>query len=161
MSPRRRERKSGRPAAFWDIIEKVFGRSGLKGRIKENQVFTVWERAVGEGIVKNARPVAVREGVLTIEARNNTWMQELSLLREDLIRELNTALGWEAIRELRFRVADSEIAPARDVGTNIKPSPKRVDVKTAGDIERHLDEISDPEMRKALRGLMERGAAKK
>lgn len=146
-------------------MEKLFRRRGLKGRIKENQVFMVWDKAVGEGICKNARPVAVREGVLTIEAGSNTWLQELSFLREDLIRELNSALGWDAISDLRFRVADSAIASSGNIGAPHaappQPQKKRVDAKTADDIERHLDGIEDPELRNALRGFMERGAGRR
>jgi predicted nucleic acid-binding Zn ribbon protein len=62
-----------------------------------------WERAVGPAIAAAARPTAERNGVLTVTCDAAVWAQELDLMASQLLALLNSALGTEAIRELRCR----------------------------------------------------------
>jgi predicted nucleic acid-binding Zn ribbon protein len=64
-----------------------------------------WERAAGAVIAAEARPLAEREGVLTIGCSASVWAQELDLMAADLVARLNAELGEEAIRRLRFVTA--------------------------------------------------------
>jgi predicted nucleic acid-binding Zn ribbon protein len=68
------------------------------GRVQE-----VWERTVGAAIAASARPVAERDGVLTVSCQAAVWAQELDLMAGALIPRLNGALGSQSIRELRCR----------------------------------------------------------
>ncbi len=67
------------------------------------RVQEVWERTSGPAIAGAARPSAERDGVLTVTCAAAVWAQELDLMADELILRLNTALGAEAIRELRCR----------------------------------------------------------
>jgi len=67
------------------------------------RVQTLWEQAVGTAIATAARPVAEREGTLTISCEAAVWAQELDLMSEELTERLNAALGERAILELRCR----------------------------------------------------------
>jgi len=69
------------------------------------RVQEVWERAVGPGIAAAARPIAERDGVLSVTCEAAVWAQELDLMAADLIARLNAALAGEHIRELRCRTA--------------------------------------------------------
>lgn len=67
------------------------------------RVQEAWERTAGPAIAASARPVAERDGVLTITCVAAVWAQELDLMSAELVRRLNDALGCERIRELRCR----------------------------------------------------------
>jgi predicted nucleic acid-binding Zn ribbon protein len=64
-----------------------------------------WEQVAGPAIAAAARPTAEHDGVLTIVCEASVWAQELDLMAADLVPALNSALGVEAIRELRCRTA--------------------------------------------------------
>ena len=62
-----------------------------------------WSAAVGREIAEHARPVAEREGVVTVSCRSATWTAELSMLSTRLLEGLNRELGDGApVRALRF-----------------------------------------------------------
>ncbi len=63
----------------------------------------VWESAAGTAVASAARPTAERDGVLTVTCTAAVWAQELNLMANQLIEQLNSALGEQAIRELRCR----------------------------------------------------------
>ncbi len=67
------------------------------------RVQEIWERTVGPGIAAAAEPTAERNGVLTVTCEAAVWAQELDLMAAELIPRLNSALGEDAIRELRCR----------------------------------------------------------
>jgi predicted nucleic acid-binding Zn ribbon protein len=69
------------------------------------RVQEVWERAVGPVVAAAGAPTAERAGVLTVTCTASVWAQELDLMARELIPRLNSALGSESIRELRFRTA--------------------------------------------------------
>ncbi len=83
--------------ALGDLADSLQPRTAL-GRIQ-----TAWEPAVGPTIAAIARPVAEREGVLSVACESSVWAQELDLLSSELIAAINSQLGDEAIVKLRCR----------------------------------------------------------
>jgi predicted nucleic acid-binding Zn ribbon protein len=67
------------------------------------RVQEVWPQAAGPAIASAARPVAERDGVLTVVCEAAVWAAELELLAGEVIPRLNEALGAETVRELRCR----------------------------------------------------------
>jgi predicted nucleic acid-binding Zn ribbon protein len=67
------------------------------------RVQEIWEAAAGPAIASSARPTAERSGVLTVTCAAAVWAQELDLMSVELVQKLNSALGEDAIRELRCR----------------------------------------------------------
>ena len=67
------------------------------------RVQEIWERTTGPSIAAAARPTAEHGGVLTVTCEAAVWAQELDLMAGELVPRLNSALGSQAIRELRCR----------------------------------------------------------
>jgi predicted nucleic acid-binding Zn ribbon protein len=64
-----------------------------------------WARTVGSVVAENARPIAEREGVVTVACTASVWAQELELLGPQLVARINAALGRPAVSSLRCRVS--------------------------------------------------------
>ncbi len=52
------------------------------------EVEKIWEKTVEEKIKKNATILSFKQGVLTIGAKNPTWRNEISLLKEQIKKKL-------------------------------------------------------------------------
>jgi len=144
-----RQEKRSSPARVGDLLDSVLGRLGLRKRIKENEVFLVWEEAVGETVARNV-----------IETKDNVWMQELSMLRQGIVEKINELLGWDAVRELRFRIGPLDREPLRaSIPHKKKPEhpPEKLDLQTEREMEEALAGIEDEELKAALRSMMTRG----
>jgi len=64
----------------------------------------VWEETVGRKIAAAGRPMAERDGVLTIACTDAVWAAELDLMGPELVARLNRTLGDEPVHRLRCRV---------------------------------------------------------
>ena len=66
------------------------------------EVQRAWPEAAGS-FATAARPVAERDGVLTVACASAVWAQELDLMSERVLDRLNAALGRPALRRLRVQ----------------------------------------------------------
>jgi predicted nucleic acid-binding Zn ribbon protein len=63
-----------------------------------------WGEVVGPDIAAHARPVAVRDGTLVVEADDPTWASQLKWLGADLLRRLAEAAGEPVADHVEVRV---------------------------------------------------------
>lgn len=95
--------KMKRPLPVSALLETVFAGKPAQARIREARAWLFWEEAVGAHIASKATPVAFRDGTLTIRVSNSPWMQQLSLMKHDIISSLNAAMGEDLVTDLFFR----------------------------------------------------------
>jgi predicted nucleic acid-binding Zn ribbon protein len=77
--------------------------TGLAPATTLARIQEAWPAAAGATIAAAARPVAEREGVLTLECESSVWANELDLMGAELIGSINARLGRDAVRALRCR----------------------------------------------------------
>jgi len=104
-------RQAPRPIAA--AIEPLLREAAPATRLARVQ--SCWDRAVGATVSAEARPVAEREGVVTVACASAVWAQELQLLSGDLLERLRRTAGFPGepapLRGLRFVVEPSERRP--------------------------------------------------
>lgn len=93
--------RRGAPRSLSPALERLTG--ALAPATTLARVQEVWEAAAGSAIAAAARPVAERDGVLTVLCEASVWAQELGLMAGEIVPRLNAALGSELVRELRCR----------------------------------------------------------
>ena len=76
---------------------------GLDRKVKEKEIFTRWDSIVGTAIATNAVPARFSGGTLWIRVASAAWRQELVLMREELRRTINSAIGTDLVREIVLR----------------------------------------------------------
>ena len=68
------------------------------------EVQSAWPAVAGAALAAAASPISERSGTVTVECESAVWAQELELLRPDLTRRLDEALGGGRVERLRFIV---------------------------------------------------------
>ena len=75
---------------------------GLEAGIMGWRAVREWPDAVGPRVARRARAVSFQEGTLIVEVEGSAWLQELSMLKRDLVRQVNGRLGGPHVRDLRL-----------------------------------------------------------
>ena len=83
-------------------IKTFLNKHGLKKGVNQNTAIVLWGEVVGEKISKNTEAISVEHGILTVTVSNPTWRQELVFKQQEIINQLNTKLGQNTIKEVRF-----------------------------------------------------------
>lgn len=140
-----------RPQPISSLLESVFAGKPAQKRLREAKAWQFWEEAVGAHIASKAAPVAFRDGTLTVRVSGSAWMQQLSLMKLDIISQLNNAIGFPLVNDLFFR--QGTILKKEDEHT-----AESVQKRSLSDFEKkQLQErtltVADPELRQAFISL--------
>ena len=136
-------------------LVKMLKAQGLEGRLQEYRVFGLWEKAVGKVIARHAQPYSLRGKKMTLVVDSPAWMQQLSLLKPEIIEKVNRRLGHNAIRDITLKLG--EVAPRGDAPQELSvPVPADLARDEREKIEHALQEIPDAEIRESVRRVMEK-----
>lgn len=84
-------------------IQSSLRRLGIVRKVKRSQAVAMWEDVVGPAAAKVSKAVTCRDGILFVEVKNSVWATELSLLKRDILKQLNRRLGGGTVKDIRFR----------------------------------------------------------
>jgi Dna[CI] antecedent DciA-like protein len=133
---------------------RILKARGMEGRLHEYRIFGLWGRTVGPAIARHAQPHALRGKKLALLVDSPAWMQQLSLMKPEIIEKLNRELGGATIADLTMRLGEVALPgePEADEGsTDVALSADELDA-----IERYVRDIGDSETREAIRRVIEK-----
>ncbi|MFA5074124.1 MAG: DUF721 domain-containing protein [Nitrospirota bacterium] len=126
---------------------------GLESRLNEYRIFDQWQKTVGEGIARHAQPLSLRGRKLTLIVDSPAWMQQLSLLKPEIIRKVNESLGRETVQQIL--VKPGEIMPM-PVATEAPEMGGELSREEQAAVETCLQRIDDTDVREILRRVIEK-----
>jgi predicted nucleic acid-binding Zn ribbon protein len=138
-----------------ETIEKLLASRGLGAKLKEYRIFGRWERAVGKVIASHARPSTLRGKKLTVVVDSSTWMQQLSLLKPEIIEKVNAEMGPNAVTSILLQLGDVH-ARSADVERTVERPVAPLTPEDRRKIADLAGSVSDPEGRAALQHLIEK-----
>lgn len=68
------------------------------------RIFGLWNTAMGDNIAANTRPAAFKGSLLLVNVVSSPWMQQLQYLKQDIIYNINTALGNDLVKDIKFKI---------------------------------------------------------
>ena len=110
-----------------------------------------WPEIAGPLVSRNATPLSLRNGVLTIVVRNHAWAQELQMSKTTMIGRIRETVG-ERIPVSDIRFAVGSLGPADEA----EAQPREEPPLPAGPDPEGLSAVADPETRESLRALHRR-----
>ena len=133
-----------------DLLKERIAALGWEPRLREEEVVTGWDAAVGPQIAAHARPSHVVNRRLTVVTASPVWTQQLALLKPELLRRIAGRFGRDVVTDLFFVTGRIDPAPA-PAAAAAAPRPA---VALPADIAGELDGIGDADVRDAVRRLV-------
>jgi len=124
------------------------------------RAFAWWRSTVSPRILKNARPVRLRRGVLTIHTSTSAWADLLQYESESYLAEISKRAPEGKIKAIRFRVGPMPQMPTPRKEKKETP-PARPLTELPEVVARALVRISNDRVRDAVARAAAAGLAKK
>ena len=83
-----------------ELLEKLLQNYGLDKKLQQYRALVIWDEVVGPQIAARARPSKIRGSVLEVCVDQPAWMQQLQLMKPQILRKLNEQLGEGEIKEI-------------------------------------------------------------
>ena len=106
--------RDDRPHPFGELVEGIFRKQRKGAALTVTRLRQHWGAIVGAGLARATRPTRVVRGVLWIATVDSGWAFNLQFVKADMLDAVQTYLGSEEVRELRFRVG--EVDPPAEAG---------------------------------------------
>lgn len=135
-------------------IEKILRDRGWGAKLKEYRIYGVWEKAVGKGIARHARPAGMRGKKLTVLVDSSAWMQQLSMLKPEIMGKVNQHLREDAVESITLKLGEFE--PSAVQRDEYRPAAGNLGPAEQARIEKCVAGIADLQTRESLRHLMEK-----
>ena len=145
-------------------VEGFFKSQELAAALRPHLAKVHWAEVVGPQVAGVTQVEAVRSGVLFVRVKNSVWANELTLLKDDMVRRLNQKLGGRVLTDIHFKASGlakskTKAAPASPpVPTPAELAKIALPKAAAAQIEAKLSEITDDALRGRIRDIMRRAA---
>jgi predicted nucleic acid-binding Zn ribbon protein len=133
------------PERIAHTMGPILERLDRDGQFAIIRLMRVWPEVVGETIARRTEVQSLKFHTAVVKVSGAMWMQELTLMRPQILARLSEALRDDSVRELRFVKG----ALSRREHRRLRAVPRA----TRRSIE--LPELKDPELRRAFAGLIE------
>ncbi len=145
-------------------VEGFFKSQELAQALRPHLAKVHWEGVVGPQVAGVTQVEAVRDGVLFVRVKNSVWANELTLLKDDMVRRLNAKLGGRVLTDIHFKASGlakskkkpEKVRPAAPTGTELARIV--LSKAAAAQIEANLAAIADDALRGRIREIMLRAA---
>lgn len=87
------------------ILEPVMANLRPAKDLEMTRIWSLWRETLGETIANETRPAAFRDATLIVHVSSSVWLQHLTFSKQDIIKNLNSALQNELVNEIRFKIA--------------------------------------------------------
>lgn len=133
------------PQQIGGALQEILSRIDQEGHFEIVRLVRMWPEVVGEMIARRTEITGLKFHTAVVKVSGAMWIQELNLMKPQILGRLREALGNDAVRDLRFvsgRLSRRE-----------RPKLRSVPRETRRSIE--LPELKDPELRRAFESLIE------
>ncbi len=139
-----------------NLIKQIYGNTDFGLQLSRHQAWLIWDQLVGEQIAARARPLRLRNSILEVQVDHPVWMQQLQMLKPQILKKINERIPQAAITDIYLRQTTRKAYQAPTAKKKAeKPAWLNTQLSSSElqHIERELDKISDPELKEEMRAL--------
>ena len=90
------------PRGLGDVFAEVTRSSGWDAQLAREDLVLQWHEVAGDETARHATPVALGEGVLTVQCDSTAWAKQLTLMRSTIVTEIGRRFADAGIHNVRF-----------------------------------------------------------
>ena len=145
-------------------VSSWLGSQELAQALRPHMAKVEWEGVVGAQVASVTQVEAVRDGLLIVRVKNSVWACELALLKDDMVRRLNLALGGRVIKDIHFKGGGLRRGPKASEKAAVEPPSEEALARIGLSSEARtriaatVQKITDEKLRERLRATLLRVA---
>jgi predicted nucleic acid-binding Zn ribbon protein len=108
--PRRRRRGWSGPGAddrdpqpLGRVASRIASDRGWADQLAGGQVFGKWSTLVGGDVAEHTKPIALKDGELTVQAESTAWATQLRLLQRQILKRIADGVGNDVVRKIKVQ----------------------------------------------------------
>jgi hypothetical protein len=83
-------------------LPQILQQMNLGERLREGRIMDLWPVVVGPDIAARSRATKCRDGLLTVSVASSVWLQQLTMMRLEIVKMFTQRIGPDAVTDIRF-----------------------------------------------------------
>jgi hypothetical protein len=138
-----------------NILQGVLKKHNINIDSEEQRLLEIWNKAVGIKIAAHTRPERLKRNTLFVKVTSSVWMQQLHILKSEIIQKINQLLGKNLVKNIHFSIGEIPSALARNpYPPSFSPESYPLKDKEKKLIEKRTSSIADNELKEILKRVM-------
>ena len=138
-----------------NVLKGILRKHNIFFDSEEQRLLEVWQKAVGPQISVQTRPDRLKRNTLFIKVSSSVWMQQLHILKQEIIEKINQLLGKELIKNIHFSIGEiPSTMPTNSYSSSFSPDSYPLKEKDKRLIEKSISSVEDQELKEILRRVM-------
>ena len=138
-----------------NVLQGILRKHKIFFDSEEQHLLEVWQKAVGPKILVQTRPDKLKRNTLFIKVSSSVWMQQLHILKPEIIEKINNLLGKELIKNIHFSIGEiPSTVPTNPYTSSFSQDSYPLKEKDKKLIEKSISQVEDPEFKEILRRVM-------
>jgi predicted nucleic acid-binding Zn ribbon protein len=88
------------------VLKSIFEKLEAQGKTTQEDIETAWKIAAGSDAARHTKTADLKKTVLLVRVDSPAWMQELTLRKRNVLKELKRQLGKDTISEIHFKIGE-------------------------------------------------------
>lgn len=138
-----------------EILDESLKRMGLDGKMKQSFTLQGWNDVVGKEIAERTKPINIKGKTLFVAVVNSSWLYQLTLLHDEIIKKLNARMGENCVKKIRFQLGPVETSLQSSRNAHFNKSRATPLTREERDrIEKILEPLQDSNIIDVVRNIM-------
>ena len=91
------------PQPLGRLAARIAKDRGWAENLNGGQVFARWGALVGEEVAEHTKPIALKDGELTVQAQSTAWATQLRLLQRQILKRIADGVGRDVVKRIKVQ----------------------------------------------------------
>ena len=95
-----------KPEKIDSVVKAIIKKLDSNSNPTSDRIIEAWIEIVGDKAGLHSKPVSLRKKKLIVNVNGSTWLYQLTLIKDELLKEMKKKFSGEKIKEIQFRIGD-------------------------------------------------------
>lgn len=138
--------------ALKDIISKFIEKNPEISKQYGINLNNIWKEVVGDIISEISSPNLLKDKTLEVLVKNSTWINQLRLMKKDIINKFNNTVGGNFIEEIEFKLDRRKKKDNKKIERKCKIE-RPISDEIVEKINRSLKNVKDKDLKDLLKNI--------
>jgi len=87
-----------------ELVENFIKEKAPENIIVQTALLTEWPKIISKSAAAKTKPVLIKDKILVVVVSNSSWLHQVTMDKNKILKKIHKIVGDEAIKDIRFKI---------------------------------------------------------